>query len=186
MVLIKCRNISKSYGENNVIKKFDCEFLENKLYVLAGPSGCGKTTILNILTGVENFNGTVELYDRKFKKRVDDKYAMSTMSYITQDNYFIDYLSVYDNLKLCNHLASDKIIDDYLSKYKILKKKNSFPQELSKGEQQRVAIIMALLQNKNIILLDEPTSSLDEENAEFLIDMLNELKKRPFNNMCYP
>ena len=173
-VLISLDNISKKYEEDYVIKDFSYDFLDKGLYVLFGKSGSGKTTLLNIISGAISYNkGSVNINGTNYKNIVINDNTL--IAYITQNTYFINYLTVFDNLKLC---SNDLIkIKQYLKDFEVLDKINSYPNELSGGEAQRIAIIMALLQNKKIILLDEPTANLDYKNSKKIIDLLQELKK---------
>jgi ABC-type lipoprotein export system ATPase subunit len=97
------------------------------------------------------------------------------IGYITQDPHFIDYLTVLDNLKLCS--MDDRLIDTLLAEFGLSEKKYSYPSTLSGGEKQRVAIIQALLGEKDILFFDEPTASLDKENKILIFKILEELKK---------
>ncbi len=172
------QKISKKYDKNVVINNFSYDFEKKGLYVLYGASGSGKTTLLNIISGASSFDsGKVTIYDKTYENIVDYSFVKKYISYITQNNYFVDYLTVKENLELCSGIKDNIIINQYLKKFKLEDKINSYPNELSGGEQQRVAIISALLQKKEIILMDEPTSSLDFENKKILIDLLNEMKQ---------
>lgn len=177
MVVIRCKNICKSFNGVKVIKDFTYEFLDNTLYSIYGESGSGKTTLLNIITGNICFKGDVEIFQYAYQNKVNKQIAKENIAYITQDNFFIDYLTIYDNLKLCCNKETENMIFKLLNKYGLKDKCNNYPSELSGGELQRMSIIMAILQGKKILIFDEPTASLDEENATFLIQMLISLKK---------
>lgn len=178
-VCIKCKNINKSYNSQKIITNFNYEFKDRGLYTIYGESGSGKTTLLNILTGtIEYDSGEIIIFNKKNEKKVNTLLSNRCISYITQNNYFIDYLTIYDNLKVClNKGESTTRIDELLKKMKLYDNRKKYPQNLSGGELQRLSIIIALLQNKKIIVLDEPTASLDKENAQNLITILDELKK---------
>jgi len=177
--MITCQNIFKTYNKNKVIDSFTYSFNENGLYVIYGCSGIGKTTLLNIITGNLKYDsGNVSIYEQVFSKKVNHNYAQQNIAYITQNNYFIDYLNINDNLKICaKSMKGNERIDILLSKMDLLDKKKSYPNELSGGELQRVSLIIALLQNKKIIILDEPTASLDQESSKLLISILQSLSK---------
>lgn len=175
--IINCESISKSYGKQNVIKDFSYSFTNNKLYAVYGESGCGKTTLLNLLYGLlKTDNGKIYLYGNDITK-LKRQTINENIAYVSQNNYFVDYLNIYDNLKL--NIDKDKIseIDKKLKEFNLYDKKYSYSYELSGGEQERMAIICSILQNKKIILLDEPTSSLDKTNRKKLLDLLQKLKK---------
>ncbi len=177
-VVLQCRNIYKSYGKNVILNNFNYEFENTGLYVLYGESGSGKTTLLNIITGNTDYIGQISMYDKTFKNSVSTNDTKKYIAYITQNNYFVNYLTIYENLELCLYDKSDKNkIDECLEFFNLLSKKESFPDELSGGEQERISIIRALLQKKKILILDEPTSSLDKDNRKVIINILRRLKK---------
>ena len=175
MDIIRLNNISKSFGDQKILNDFSYSFKNNGLYLLYGPSGSGKTTLLNIIMGLTSFEGSLDIYNNSYIDSVDNTFAKKAISYITQNSYFINYLTVFDNLRLCQD--NSKIIYDYLDKFSLLNKKDSYPNELSGGEKERVSIISALLQNKKILILDEPTASLDKKNRDIVFKLLSELKK---------
>ena len=175
MDIIRLNNISKSFGDQKILNDFSYSFKNNGLYLLYGPSGSGKTTLLNIIMGLTSFKGSLDIYNNSYIDSVDNTFAKKAISYITQNSYFINYLTVFDNLRLCQD--NSKIIYDYLDKFSLLNKKDSYPNELSGGEKERVSIISALLQNKKILILDEPTASLDKKNRDIVFKLLSELKK---------
>lgn len=176
---IKCQEINKSYDGRKIINNFSYRFLNHGLYVIYGESGSGKTTLLNIISGAISFEGgKIDIFDKTFPKQVDENIAKENMAYITQNCHFVDYLNILDNLKLStNDKASIKKIESYLKIFNIIDIKNKYPYQISGGEAERVAIISALLNNKKIILLDEPTASLDELNKQIVLNLLNKLKE---------
>lgn len=173
--MIVCRHISKSYKKEKVINDFSYVFHDTGFYLLFGESGSGKTTMLNVLAGYIPFDsGTVEYDGAVLTGAADSEEIDSKIEYITQEPYFIDYLSVYDNLSLCT--ADDGIIYEYLKRFGMSDKKDQFPKQLSGGERQRLSLIRALIQNKSVILLDEPTASLDRSNKILIFETLKQLK----------
>lgn len=173
--MIVCKNITKKYGSEIVFSSFNYCFKDNGFVLLFGESGCGKTTLLNIISGVTDFdNGQIlfegKVYNNNFPSIETEKY----ISYITQDSYFVDYLSVFENLQLSS--VDDDKINDYLSRFSLSDKKEQNVMTLSGGEKQRLAIIRALLNDKKILLLDEPTASLDKENKKIIFELINEIK----------
>ena len=138
------------------------------LYFIKGESGCGKTTLLNIIAGYEDF-------DRG--KRIVDKDIHISM--IFQNFELINELSVRDNINIYQYLyykdnQNQGIIED-LGLEEFL---DYYPQELSYGQQQRVAIARSLIHANDIILCDEPTGSLDKDNTQDIINILKEMKQQ--------
>lgn len=176
-ILISINNISKNYSGKQIYSDFSYEFEKTGLYLLYGKSGCGKTTLLNILFGTESYEqGYIIFNGEKYENKVSSS-VENICSYITQDTYLIEYLSIMDNLLL----SSDETVENIrkiLSFLHLENKINEFPNKLSGGEIQRVAIAQALLNKKKILLLDEPTSSLDENNKKNILEVLNMLKEK--------
>ena len=174
--MIKIKILSKSFGSVNVIDSLSCTFNDTGLYLLYGESGSGKTTFLNILAGFIPFDsGNIELDDRSFSSQVDGDFVSGQIDYITQDPFFDDNLCAYDNLRLvCD---DDRKIKDTLCRFNMSDKAQRRTNQLSGGERTRLALCRALLRDRKILLLDEPTSSLDNENKQTVFDLLNGLKE---------
>lgn len=170
-----CENISKYYGENRVLENFSYIFPEKGLVLLYGESGSGKTTLLNILSGVLNFNqGIIHFQAEEHIEYINSASVDMCVAYITQDVHFIDYLTIMDNLRLS--CISDEVIEEKLKLFEMIEFKDAFPTTLSGGEKQRIAILQAILSGKHVILLDEPTASLDLENKHRVFQLLNKMK----------
>lgn len=173
--MIICQNIFKKYDNQVIFSNFNYCFKDCGCILLFGESGCGKTTLLNILSGVTHFDsGQISFNGQIYKNTFNSIEVTNSISYITQDSYFVDYLSVFENLQLAT-TDDDKIIE-YLSRFSLLDKKTQNVTTLSGGEKQRLAIIRALLNNKKILLLDEPTASLDKDNKKIIFELINEIK----------
>lgn len=182
-------NISLSYSQEQVLTNITININKASIVGLVGESGSGKSSILNILLGlVKPSKGSILIDKKKIEK---DKLELSSIfSYVPQTT-FISETSIRENLTLdCNQNQkfSDQIICDTLKKVNLLEKINSLPKKLetkmgergiffSGGELQRLAIARCLLYNKKIIILDEPTSSIDKINEAVIKKTLNVLKK---------
>lgn len=154
---------------------------------LMGPSGCGKTTLLNIIAGMDHAtSGTVRIGSTEvttLKERDLEDYRLRKVGYIFQFFNLIPSLSALDNLVLPQMLAgADKKnrIErsmNLLAQVGLQDKAHKRPEELSGGEQQRVAVCLALVNDPPLIVGDEPTGNLDSKNRDIVIDLLIGLAK---------
>ncbi len=188
---IKIRNINKKYEKNKTIKVLNditFSFESGKVYSLVGPSGSGKSTLLNLLSLIDSpSSGSIEINKNRinFNNKVEnDIIRAKKIGIIYQDKNLLSDFSAFENVYLSNLLLSnDKSTSTNLAK-KIIKnvglssRLNHFPSELSGGENQRIAIARALINNPEIILADEPTGSLDFENAKQIFKILFNLKNK--------
>jgi len=169
---------------NNISFNFE----SGKIYSVVGPSGSGKSTLLNLLSLIDTpSSGSIEINKNKinFNSKIEnDHIRANNIGVIYQDKNLLSDFTAIENIYLPNLLLSNdrsKSID--LAK-KIIKniglssRLNHFPSELSGGENQRIAIARALINNPDIILADEPTGSLDFENAKQVFKILFNLKNK--------
>lgn len=172
--MIEIKNITKTFNDNIILNDINITFGESEISVIVGKSGAGKTTLFRIVAGLEEADsGTVV-------SKQDNNIGM-----VFQSFQLYPHLSVLNNLvipqrfimKLSKREAIIKSIK-ILRSLKIEYLNNQYPSSLSGGEKQRVAIARALAIDKDVILLDEPTSSLDTENIGILINSIKELKAR--------
>lgn len=173
MIVFRC--VNKAYESVPTLVDCTYSFENTGFYLLLGESGSGKTTFLNVLSGVIPFDsGEIEVGGKSYCNQVDRKEIAGLVEYITQDSYFVLFLTVCDNLKIVSN--NDPLIDYLLMKYNLEHTANQLASTLSGGERQRLALIRALLARKKILLLDEPTAALDESNKLAVFSMLSELK----------
>ncbi len=174
--MIICENLSKHYGNQLVLSNFSYQFNNTGFYLLYGESGSGKTTLINILSGLIQIDGgRVTVGDSEFNSFVSLSDALLDFDYITQDSFFVDFLTVYENLSL---ICEDKErISEVLAKFGLCDTAEQLPSTLSGGERQRLSIARACLSKKKILFLDEPTAALDEANKLSVFELLNEIKK---------
>lgn len=191
--MLEIKNLSKNYVSKNkevtnALVNFNYNFPYKGLFCILGESGCGKTTLLNLIGGIDKsdegdiiING-LDIKDLKEKEL--DNYRSQKIGFIFQDNNLLDNLTLYDNVSLSLALNSikgkerTKLVDEYLDKVGLKDKKRKLAKELSGGEKQRATIARALIKNPSILLADEPTGSLDEENSLQVMNILKELSKR--------
>ncbi len=188
---IKIKNLTKKYEKNKSIKVLNdisFNFEPGKTYSITGPSGSGKSTLLNLISLIDYpTTGSIEISKNKIKsndKVENDLIRAKKIGIIYQDKNLLSDFTALENVYLPNLLISkDKQRSVELAK-KLIKnvgmsgRINHFPSELSGGENQRIAIARALINNPDIILADEPTGSLDLDNAKLIFKILFNLKNK--------
>ena len=158
--LLEINNLSKSYysesGETKVLNNISFDLYKNEFLGIIGPSGCGKSSILNLISGLDKY------YSGEIVKNNNIK-----ISYMLQEHALFPYLTVLDNallgLKISKKLNTynKKYVLNLLKKYDLFDFKDKYPDELSGGMKQRLALIRSLALKPDILLLDEPFSALD-------------------------
>ena len=142
--MISIKNLTKSYGDLTVYKDFNLDLKEGEITCILGESGCGKTTLLNCIAGLTDYQGEI---------------TKAKCSYIFQTPRLVPNLTVGGNLKLI--CKDENAINGVLEKVRLTDKKDAYPVALSGGQAQRVSIARAFLFDSDLILMDEPFSSLD-------------------------
>lgn len=193
MCIINIKSISKTYiKENEIIhalKSITYNFEIGKFYAIMGNSGSGKSTLLNCLGLLDEIdNGEIVINNINVSCLSDDQmseFRRNKIGFIFQDYYLNPNMKAYENVML--PLFLNKNISEKEKKQKAIKileslglkdRVNHFPKELSGGEQQRVAIARALINNPDIILADEPTGNLDDENEKKIFALLKKISKK--------
>ena len=188
---IKIKNLTKKYEKNKSIKVLNditFNFEPGKTYSIMGPSGSGKSTLLNLLSLIDTpTSGSIEINNNKIKsnnKIENDLIRAKKIGIIYQDKNLLSDFTALENVYLPNLLISKKKQKSLESAKKLIKnmgmaaRLHHFPNELSGGENQRIAIARALINEPDIILADEPSCSLDSENAKLIFKILFNLKNK--------
>ena len=188
---IVLKNISKKYFTNTKIKVLNdlsFSFEKGKIYSLIGPSGSGKSTLLNLLSLIDTPNsGSIDFLGNKInfhEKKYNDEIRSKKIGIIYQDKNLLTDFTALENVFFPMLLISNnknKSISSatkILSKFGLSSRMHHYPSELSGGEIQRVAISRALINEPEIILADEPTGSLDYDNAKQIFKFLLKLKNK--------
>lgn len=195
MAFLEIKNISKSYEMKDssllVIDNFSYTAEKGDLISLTGPSGAGKSTLLHMIGALDKptkgnilFNGE-DLYSKKEGEL--NLYRGKHMGFIFQFHYLLDDFSAIENIMmpmLINNTPKDKAYEQAIKLIEsvgLLNRKDHFPNELSGGEQQRIAVARALSMSPDIILADEPTGNLDKANSLAVLEIL---KKQAENGVC--
>ena len=183
-MIVQLKNVSKQYKDAN-FKLENISFDINKKEVIGiiGRNGTGKSTILKMINGIVSYDSGDILYKNSSIKPMDASTLRKTrknLAYIFQHSNLIDNKTVYYHLSLVyklNKVSVDKKkIDDILEFMNITRLKNSLCGSLSGGEQQKVAIAMALLQEPEVLLCDEISSALDTNSEKEIFALLNKLR----------
>lgn len=180
-MVIESKNLTFSYNEHKRFSFPDFSCSAKETLLILGNSGKGKTTLLHLLALLQTpTGGSIKLRGEEISQLSPQnaaKMRAESIGIIYQKSHFVASLSVLDNLLLANYLADKKQsverateLARSLGFIDHLHKKTT---QLSQGEQQRVSIARALMNNPSIILADEPTSSLDDENCEKVIQLLD-------------
>ena len=186
MSIVKLKNISKSYYQHNVFHDFNLEIDEGEFIIISGKSGSGKSTLCNIIGLLDKPDqGKVFIKDQEidYKDSKIAKLLSKNISYLFQNFALIDNKTVGYNLELVYPSKKErknnrKLIEEKLSEVGMEGTYDKYIYECSGGQQQRVAIARLLLKQGDIIIYDEPTGSLDEENKMLVMNLICDLHKK--------
>ena len=182
--MLEVRKLKKKFGKNIVLKEMNLKVEKGDRLAIIGPSGCGKSTFLRCLNMLEIPSGGEIIFDNQdiTKKDINLSLVRRKMGMVFHQFNLFPHLTVLDNITLVPVKLG--ILTEFEAKKKALELLDSidlkdvakhYPNELSGGQQQRVAIIRTLIMNPEIILFDEPTSSLDPEMVNEVLDLIMSL-----------
>ncbi len=173
-LIIRARSLEKSYGDETVLTDFNLDVWKGSIFGILGVSGSGKTTALRLLAGFENpDSGIIEMYDKiVYDEETNIPPEERHIGMVFQDYALFPHLNVEKNIGF--GLTSKDInkgrLEEVLEMCNLKKYRNKFPQDISGGQQQRVALARALAPKPDVVLLDEPFTSLDAHMARDLRD----------------
>ena len=186
--LLKADNISKTYiktgGNIQVLKDIHLSISQGEIIVLMGPSGSGKSTLLNILGTLDtDYSGKITIDDINISPEQDLAYIRSLkLGFVFQFHHLLPEFTIMENLQIprliSGYVNNDSEIMYMLSYIGLEDRKHHYPNEISGGERQRVAVIRALINKPCLILADEPTGNLDRENSQLLLNLISDLKEK--------
>ncbi|MCZ6134541.1 ABC transporter ATP-binding protein [Campylobacter ureolyticus] len=182
--VISLKNIFKSFKDVHALEDISFDVPKNQWLSIMGPSGSGKTTLINILSLMDNpTSGIYELLGKDVANLSQNehlKIRRETIGLIFQQFHLIPYLSVLENVMLAQYYHSSVEIEDAKAMLDMVGLGHRFthlPNQLSGGEQQRVCIARALINNPEILIADEPTGNLDEKNEGIVLELFQKIKK---------
>jgi putative ABC transport system ATP-binding protein len=187
--LISLRNIEKSYktgaGETFVLRRITLDVEKGDFITIMGPSGAGKSTLLAILGMLDgDWSGEYYLlHDAVHAMRPKDRISLNRqyIGFVFQQYHLLDDLTVYENLEIplsyrnVKRKDREAIVADTLDRFQIVGKKDLYPNQLSGGQQQMVAVARAVIAEPKVILADEPTGSLHTTQGKMIMDLLKKL-----------
>ena len=187
--IIELSNISKTFNNQKkitVLKNLSFKFKKGKIYSLSGPSGSGKSTLLNLLSLIDRpSSGNIKIDNRNINHNeieINDKIRSSNIGIVYQEKNLLPDFTAIENVCIAslaannNHKIAEQESLKIIQKVGLKDRANHYPSELSGGEMQRIAISRAIVNKPRIILADEPTGSLDHENANQIFNLLFKLK----------
>jgi len=189
--IIELNNISKTFNNQkkiSVLKNLSFKFKKGKIYSLSGPAGSGKSTLLNLLSLIDRpSSGNIKIDNRNINYNeieINDKIRSSNIGIVYQEKNLLPDFTAIENVCIASLAANNnqKIAEQeslkIIQKVGLKERANHYPSELSGGEMQRIAISRAVVNKPRIILADEPTGSLDHENANQIFNLLFKLKNK--------
>jgi putative ABC transport system ATP-binding protein len=192
--LMSLKNISKSFAEGSVVhrvlRSVNAEFDQGECIALLGRSGSGKSTLLNLISGIDRPDsgriviGGVDITALSEHRRT--LFRRKNIGFIYQFFNLIPTLTVLENVMLPLELNGENNRSralEILDEVGLLDRKGDYPDRLSGGEQQRVAIIRALVHDPLIILADEPTGNIDKETGHNILDIMERLIRKRNKNL---
>ncbi|MDO4376535.1 MAG: ATP-binding cassette domain-containing protein [bacterium] len=178
--MLKVKDVVKKYGDLVAVNHLSFEVLDGEIFGLLGLNGAGKTTTFRMILGlIDDYSGEITLDGKKIDYSISDK-----IGFLTEERSLLLKLTVLEQITyygVLKGIEEDKIqekLDYWLDKFDIKEYKNKKIKELSKGNQQKVQFISAIINEPKLLILDEPFSGLDPINVELFKKIILELKEK--------
>jgi len=178
-ITVKVDHVTKTFGEFTAVKDLSLEVRPGRIFGLLGPNGAGKSTTIRMIVNITAPDtGSISLFGRKISSQLQDR-----IGYLPEERGLYKSMKVSEQLRFFAQLKNvsgkdaDQRIDRWLAQLKISEWKLKKTRELSKGMQQKVQFISAVLHDPDLLILDEPFSGLDPVNVDLLTDVVLELKR---------
>jgi ABC-type lipoprotein export system ATPase subunit len=190
-MLVSLRDVEKSYpvgvGRSYVLRRITADIKEGEFVSIMGPSGAGKSTLLHIL-GMHDSAWTGEYYFmdqpvHRLNPKQRAELHKKHIGFVFQSYHLLDHLTVYENLDVplsyrdIRKSERDSMVCDILDRFSIVGKKDLYPNQLSGGQQQLVAVARAVIANPRVILADEPTGNLHSSQGREIMELFKRLNE---------
>lgn len=191
---IKTDQITKSFGSQQILKDINIEVQTGEMVSVVGRSGSGKSTLLYILSSLDRPTTGQVIIDNESIHQLDSfqlhRFRNLKMGFVFQFHHLLPELSALENvlmpaMKLKLQVQKKKFAMDLLDEFGIANKADSFPSQLSGGEQQRVSIARALVMEPKYLFADEPTGNLDSTNGQLVMDLFVRINKERGTTVIY-
>ena len=183
-MIIKAKNIIKKYNSSMILNQINIQVDPGEIISIYGTSGSGKTTLLNILGLLDSpTEGYVEYHNNLDCNAFSSADRVNTIGYIFQFHHLLSEFKIIDNLIIPQLLAGKKYSESVVEAKSLLNLiglenlSDRYPEEISGGERQRIAVLRCVVNKPDIVFADEPTGNLDNENSLIIIKLLNDLRK---------
>lgn len=186
-VILSARNIDKSFGEAQILKKVNIDIFEGDFTVIMGASGAGKSTLLYSLSGMDGITDGEILFEENnisgFSEKRMAKLRTEKFGFVFQQTHLVSDLTLFENVAVAGYLKNKDVnsVRDranlLLEKMNVKDAANRLPSNVSGGEAQRAAIARAIINSPRIIFADEPTGALNKSNSAEVLRLMTELNR---------
>tara|TARA_B100000475_G_C14940190_1_gene291250 strand:- start:76 stop:735 length:660 start_codon:yes stop_codon:yes gene_type:complete len=184
-MIIDIKKLTKTFIDGdrklNVLKDINLQIEKGSIVTIKGPSGSGKSTLLSIIGTLDSADsGDILINGKNIRDELNiDQLRNKNIGFVFQFHNLISELTLEENVCLPKMIANELIdkneINELFEYFNLENRMNSFPNDLSGGEKQRVAVMRAIINNPSVIIADEPTGNLDQENAQKITSLFQKL-----------
>ena len=184
-MIIDIKKLTKTFIDGdrklNVLKDINLQIEKGSIVTIKGPSGSGKSTLLSIIGTLDSAdNGDISINGKNIRDKLNiDQLRNKNIGFVFQFHNLISELTLEENVCLpkmiANELVDKNEINELFEYFDLENRMNSFPNDLSGGEKQRVAVMRAIINNPSVIIADEPTGNLDQDNAQKITSLFQKL-----------